>query len=96
VTLSIAYQRLWPELLNDPQEVMGLCQKLNILQTSDSITIESLAKDVLNENPDQLDQYKKGKKGIITFFMGQLMRKSRGTANPEIARKTLEKILSES
>lgn len=95
VTLSIAYQRLWPELLNDPQEVMGLCQKLNILQTSDGITIEFLAQEVLNENPDQLDQYKNGKKGIITFFMGQLMRKSKGTANPEIARETLEKILSE-
>jgi aspartyl-tRNA(Asn)/glutamyl-tRNA(Gln) amidotransferase subunit B len=95
ITSSIAYQRLWPELVTQPQDVMGLAQKLNLLQTSDAAAIETLARQVLNENPGQIRDYRKGKKGVITFFMGQLMRKSRGKANPEIARQTLEKILNE-
>ena len=94
VTASIAYQRLWPELVKDPQAVLPLCQKLNLLQTSDQSEIENIARAVLEENPEQTIQYKKGKKGIITFFMGQVMRKSKGKANPELARETLERLLT--
>jgi len=96
ITASIAYQKLWPALLATPQDPLILCQKLNLMQTSDKDEITSLARDVINENPDQLEQYRKGKKGVIKFFMGQLMRRSKGKANPEIATQTLEKILAES
>jgi aspartyl-tRNA(Asn)/glutamyl-tRNA(Gln) amidotransferase subunit B len=93
ITTSIAYQKIWPILVKQPQDVFELCQKLNLLQTSDTKTIESMAQQVLDENPRQLEQYVKGKKGIITFFMGQLMKISQGKANPEIARETFEKLL---
>jgi aspartyl-tRNA(Asn)/glutamyl-tRNA(Gln) amidotransferase subunit B len=93
IAASIAYQKIWPELVKQPQDVLGLCQKLNLLQTSDINTIESMAQQVLDENAGQVEQYIKGKKGMITFFMGQLMKKSRGKANPEIARATFEKLL---
>lgn len=93
VAASVAYQKVWPELIKQPQDVLGLCQKLNLLQTSDTNAIESMAQQVLDENPGQLLQYRKGKKGIITFFMGQLMKKSRGQANPEVAREAFENLL---
>lgn len=93
ISASIAYQRLWPELIKKPQDVFQLCQNLNLLQSNDLDEIRVLAEQVLRENPDQLEKYNKGKKGIITFFMGQLMRKSRGKANPEMAREVLEKLL---
>ncbi|MCL4115546.1 UNVERIFIED_CONTAM: hypothetical protein GTU68_006531 [Idotea baltica] len=96
ISASIAYQKLWPELLGEPQDPFQLCQKLNLMQTSDEDEITSLAREVINENPVQLAQYRKGKKGVIKFFMGQLMRRSKGKANPEIATKTLERILAES
>lgn len=95
IAASIAYQRLWPELIKKPQDVLSLCKSLNLLQSNDQDEIENLAKEVLGENPDQLEKYKNGKKGILTFFMGQVMRKSSGKANPEIARKTLEKLLGD-
>jgi aspartyl-tRNA(Asn)/glutamyl-tRNA(Gln) amidotransferase subunit B len=93
VALSVAYQKLWPALLVEPQDVYLLCQKLNLLQTNDSETIEALALAVIESHPEQKARYKKGKKGLITFFMGQLMRQSAGKANPEIARTTLEQLL---
>ncbi|MBK8506964.1 MAG: Asp-tRNA(Asn)/Glu-tRNA(Gln) amidotransferase subunit GatB [Saprospiraceae bacterium] len=93
ITTSIAYQKIWPILIKQPQDVLELCQKLNLMQTSDTDTIESMAQQVLDENPRQLGQYINGKKGIITFFMGQLMKISEGKANPEIARETFEKLL---
>ncbi|NND35318.1 MAG: Asp-tRNA(Asn)/Glu-tRNA(Gln) amidotransferase subunit GatB [Saprospiraceae bacterium] len=93
ISSTMAYQKLWPTLVKEPQDVNYLFKKLNLAQTDDSEALESMAKAVIAANQNQLEKYRKGKKGIITFFMGQLMRKSKGKANPEVARKILEKIL---
>ncbi len=56
--------------------------------------IEALAKEVLEENPAIVDQYKWGKTTTIWFFIGQLMKKTWGKTNPKIAQEIFEKLLS--
>ncbi len=95
ISSSAAYQKLWPVLLEQPQDVMTLCKDLNLLQTTDKDFIIDLAEKVIRDHPEQLERYRKGKKGLVTFFIGQLMRRSKGKANPEMAREALENILNE-
>ena len=95
ITSSIAYQTLWPSLIDQPGDVLDRAQSLNILQTRDEDQITRMVVEILNENPDQVQKYIGGKKSIIGFFMGQLMRKSNGKANPKIAKAIIEKQLEQ-
>jgi aspartyl-tRNA(Asn)/glutamyl-tRNA(Gln) amidotransferase subunit B len=64
-------------------------------QVSDLDAIRTLAAEVLADNPDQVESYKKGKETLIGWFVGQVMQKSQGKADPNKAREILGELLSE-
>ena len=51
-------------------------------QITDSGAIESLIDEVISENPDQVEQFRAGKEKVLGFFVGQVMKRSKGQANP--------------
>ena len=69
-----------------PKEVV---KEKGMMQMSDAGEIVKIANEVLDENPDVIDQYKKGRTNVVDFLVGQIMKKTRGTANPTIARSTM-------
>lgn len=94
VSSSTAYQRLFPALLAAPDRSPTLlATELNLLQNANSDFLESLADEVLARFPDKVAEYRKGKKGLIGFFMGELMKASRGKAEPKSATRLLEEKL---
>ena len=94
ISSSTAYQRLFPALLAAPDRSPTLlATDLNLLQNADSDFLESLADEVLARFPDKVAEYRKGKKGLIGFFMGELMKASRGKAEPKSATRLLEERL---
>ena len=58
-------------------------------QMSDEGEIVRIANEVLDENPDVIVQYKNGRNNVVDYLVGQIMKKTRGTANPSIARSTM-------
>jgi aspartyl-tRNA(Asn)/glutamyl-tRNA(Gln) amidotransferase subunit B len=64
-----------------------------LAQVSDSTEIERLIQEVMAENPDQVATYQGGKKTVIGWFVGQVMRKSGGKANPQMVKELAEKQL---
>jgi aspartyl-tRNA(Asn)/glutamyl-tRNA(Gln) amidotransferase subunit B len=62
-------------------------------QVSES-TIEAAARDVIAKNPDNVAKYKSGNQGVFKFFVGQVMRVTRGQANPQAVNDILHKLLS--
>ncbi|MGH9863428.1 MAG: Asp-tRNA(Asn)/Glu-tRNA(Gln) amidotransferase subunit GatB, partial [Candidatus Acidiferrales bacterium] len=64
-----------------------------LAQVKDSGEIERLCRAVLEENRDKVEQYKKGKMALFAFFVGQVMKASRGQANPPQVNETLKKLL---
>ncbi|MDZ7680590.1 MAG: GatB/YqeY domain-containing protein [Fodinibius sp.] len=60
---------------------------------SDSGFIEPIVDDVIEEHPDEVERYKDGKKGLIGFFIGQVMQRSQGKANPELVRELVSERL---
>ena len=94
ISRSIAYQRLFPAMFNQPgKEALALAQELNLLQNKDEGFLEKIIDEVLSKNPDKVKAYKNGKKGLIGFFMGQVMRASGGKAEPKTAKVLVEEKL---
>ncbi|MEZ5038980.1 MAG: Asp-tRNA(Asn)/Glu-tRNA(Gln) amidotransferase subunit GatB [Saprospiraceae bacterium] len=84
VSNTIAYQRLLPALIEQPDQApIALAKSLNLLQSADEDFLSQLVEDVLSAFPDKVDSYKKGKKGLIGFFMGEVMKRSKGKAEPK-------------
>ncbi len=66
----------------DPQIIV---QEKNLLQVSDEGELLSLVKEIVAANPTQAQEYKGGKDKLMGYFVGQLMQKTKGKANPKIA-----------
>jgi aspartyl-tRNA(Asn)/glutamyl-tRNA(Gln) amidotransferase subunit B len=63
-------------------------------QVSDTGEIERWCREVIEKNPDNLAKYREGNEGVFKFFVGQVMRASRGQANPQTVNDTLKRLLS--
>ena len=63
-------------------------------QVSDTGEIERLCREVIEKNPDNAAKYRAGNEGVFKFFVGQVMRASRGQANPQAVNDTLKRLLS--
>jgi len=64
-------------------------------QVTDDVEIESLVVKVLDENPDQVAQFKAGKEKVLGFFVGQIMKLSKGKASPKQVNHILKKHLAD-
>lgn len=75
-----------------PQEIV---QELGLQQISDQGQLVEIAQQVIADNPDAVEQFKGGKEGAINFLVGQVMRATRGKANPKLAEQALREKLKE-
>ena len=95
VSFSVASQKIFPELILNPTVApLAIAQRLNLIQESDASYLVPLAKEVLLENPDKVKEYKSGKKGLLGLFMGELMKKSGGKADPKVASRIFSELLA--
>jgi aspartyl-tRNA(Asn)/glutamyl-tRNA(Gln) amidotransferase subunit B len=87
------------ELLDRVQESgespAAIVERENLAQVSDTDELQAVVAEVLAESPDQMETYRAGKTTVIGWFVGQVMRKSGGKANPQLVREILEQMLNE-
>ncbi len=93
---TVAVQELFPRLVGSPNSnILHLAQELNLLQNSDHEFIGSILDEVIKEFPLKVEEYQNGKKGIVSMFMGEVMKRSKGKADPKAANELLLKKLTE-
>lgn len=93
---SLAYSRLFPLLLSNPEvKAVQLAKKHDLLSDSVNIVDESLIVEVLNAYPEKVKEYLGGRNSLIGFFMGEILRKSSARPDPVALRQLLFKKLSE-
>jgi aspartyl-tRNA(Asn)/glutamyl-tRNA(Gln) amidotransferase subunit B len=96
VSFGVAAQRIFPELINKPgRKPLEIAETLNLLQESNEDTIAVIIEQVIREFPLKVEEFKNGKKGIVGMFMGEVMKRSNGKADPRIANDLLSKKLKE-
>jgi aspartyl-tRNA(Asn)/glutamyl-tRNA(Gln) amidotransferase subunit B len=96
ISFSSASSRLLPRLLDIPDaDPLTLAGELNLLQNAGTGEIEQWVAEVLGKMPDKVAEYKKGKKGLIGLFMGEVKKISKGKADPKMTTTLLEQKLNE-
>ncbi|HEY6899777.1 MAG TPA: Asp-tRNA(Asn)/Glu-tRNA(Gln) amidotransferase GatCAB subunit B, partial [Puia sp.] len=98
VSFSIAAERIFPEMIKDasqpltataPREPLDIALALNLVQSSDTSEINAWIEQALAGMPDKVSEYKKGKKGLIGLFVGEVKKLSRGKADPKLTNQLL-------
>ncbi|GAB3178332.1 Asp-tRNA(Asn)/Glu-tRNA(Gln) amidotransferase subunit GatB [Telluribacter humicola] len=90
ISHSTATQKAFPALLeNAEQSPRELAEANNWLQNRNTGELETLVDEVLAAMPDKVTAYRKGKKGLLGLFVGEVMKKSRGTADPKLVNELL-------
>ncbi|WP_234572156.1 Asp-tRNA(Asn)/Glu-tRNA(Gln) amidotransferase subunit GatB [Rhodohalobacter sp. 614A] len=90
---SSAMQTIFNEMLESADSPLDLAKKLNLIQVSDTGFLEPIIEDVIESNPEEVQRYREGKKALIGFFIGQVMKESKGKANPKLVRELISKKL---
>jgi aspartyl-tRNA(Asn)/glutamyl-tRNA(Gln) amidotransferase subunit B len=81
------------EMLQSGEDPSQIIDDKGLGQVSDEKEIEKIVKEIVADNSEAVDDYKKGKQNALQFLAGQVMAKTRGRAKPETVQKLLKKIL---
>jgi aspartyl-tRNA(Asn)/glutamyl-tRNA(Gln) amidotransferase subunit B len=94
VSFSIASSRILPELVRTPdEEPMQTAVRLNLMQDTDSGELSRWIQEVMNRMPEKVAEYRKGKKGLLGLFVGEVKRLSKGKADPKRTNQLLQERL---
>ena len=74
----------------DPSQIVT---DRGLKQVSDSGELEKIVKEIIEANPEAVSDFKKGKENSVQFLVGQVMKKTRGSANPQVVRELITKEL---
>ncbi len=77
-------------LMEHDAEVDAVIEKLGLRQVSDTGAIEKIVDEILAANPDKVEEYRNGKEKLFGFFVGQTMKASKGSANPQAVNAILK------
>lgn len=95
LSFSMASTRLFPKLVASPNESPEkLAEQLGLIQDNDESNLKEAVAKILERNPDQVKAYQKGKKALLGMFMGEVMKETKGKANPKMASKVLGELLN--
>lgn len=94
LSFTVASTRLFSYLLDHPQtDPLVAAEQQNLLQQSDAGALEPIIDEVLLKFKDKVGEYKKGKKGVLALFVGEVMKRSKGKADPKVTNEIiLEKL----
>ena len=95
VSNTVATQKVFTAMLNSEDSPESIAQANNWIQESDSNALQEWVDTVVVKYPEKVIEYKAGKKGLIGLFMGEVMKLSRGKADPKLANSLLRKKLND-
>ncbi|MED6333625.1 MAG: Asp-tRNA(Asn)/Glu-tRNA(Gln) amidotransferase subunit GatB [Pseudomonadota bacterium] len=75
-------KRIFEGMIEDSSSVDDIIEEAGLKQVTDSGEIEKLVDEVIDNNPDQVQQFREGKQQVLSYLVGQAMKLSRGKANP--------------
>lgn len=94
LNFSVASSKILPIVIVENSSALAIAERMNLIQVSDTREIESWINDALISMPDKIADYKKGKRGLIGLFVGEVKKRSGGKADPKIVTQLLEQKLN--
>ena len=95
INFSMAASRVLPVLIaNHGRSPVQVIQELNLAQTTDADAVQAWVDAVIQNMPDKVSEYRKGKKGLIGLFVGEVKKLSKGKADPKLVNDMLNEKLN--
>lgn len=82
-------REVFAEMLKDNKEPQIIVKEKNLVQISDSSQIEKVIDEIIASNEKQVEEYRNGKEKVLGFLVGQIMRETKGKANPQVVNEIL-------
>jgi aspartyl-tRNA(Asn)/glutamyl-tRNA(Gln) amidotransferase subunit B len=86
-------KELYARLRGTDAAPSALASELGMAQVTDPGAIEAVCAEIIAQNPKQTEQLRSGKVGLFGFFVGQVMKATKGSANPQLVNDTLKRLL---
>ncbi len=86
-------KEILPQMINAGKSAQKIVEEKGLAQVSDEGVLEGLVDSVIASNPRSVEDFKNGKKKSLGFLMGQIMKESKGKANPQLVNKILQEKL---
>jgi aspartyl-tRNA(Asn)/glutamyl-tRNA(Gln) amidotransferase subunit B len=93
VISNLAGKAVLEEMASSKKTASEIIEEKNLGQISDSSGLEGFVDDVIKENPSSVESFKSGRENALMFLVGQVMKKSKGKANPKVAQDILRRRL---
>ena len=91
ISNSMAVQKLFPLMLKDPlSDALEIAEVHDLIHHKEENVVIEFVKTVLKDNPAEVERYKNGEKKLMGFFMGQLMKLTKGKVEPKAATEALK------
>jgi aspartyl-tRNA(Asn)/glutamyl-tRNA(Gln) amidotransferase subunit B len=84
---------VFEEMGHTGEKPAGIISRMGLVQVSDEASLGILIDQIMEANPRQLAEYRSGKSKVLGFFVGQVMKKTKGQANPQIVNELLQRKL---
>jgi len=88
-------KKVFAEMFDTGKKPAEIIAASGMAQISDTSAIETIARAIVAKSPDNLAKYKSGNEGVFKFFVGQVMRETKGQANPQMVNDILKRILAQ-
>jgi aspartyl-tRNA(Asn)/glutamyl-tRNA(Gln) amidotransferase subunit B len=96
VSHTIAIQKIFPKMMEEAgKSPLQIAEENNWIQESDSGALTELVKQVLAKYPEKVTEYKNGKITLLGLFMGEVMKLSKGKADPKITTQLVKEMLND-
>ncbi len=93
ISNNIGKQILVEEMIVNGEKASAIVEKKGLSQISDEGAIKEIVEKVVNAHPAEVESYKNGKTNLLGFFVGQVMKETKGRANPKTVNELVRKIL---
>ncbi len=94
ISHNLAGQKVFPKMLEEPTKTaLQIAEANSWLQDSNEDSLADFVKEIIAENPNEAERFKNGEKKLMGLFMGQLMKKSKGKADPKTASQLINKLM---
>jgi aspartyl-tRNA(Asn)/glutamyl-tRNA(Gln) amidotransferase subunit B len=87
-------KRVFAKMFETGKSAAELIAEEGLAQINDAAAVEKVARDVVARNPDNVAKFRAGNEGVFKFFVGQVMRETRGQANPQLVNEILRRVLA--
>jgi aspartyl-tRNA(Asn)/glutamyl-tRNA(Gln) amidotransferase subunit B len=88
-------KKVFSEMFDTGKKAAEIIAAGGMAQITDSNTIETIARAIVAKSPDNVAKYKGGNEGVFKFFVGQVMRETKGQANPQMVNDIVKRVLAE-